>query len=141
MSKSTKQFSKFQIRWNDKLGLEECPYLIRWVLNLKWFSIRVHHWIRSDDDRHFHDHAWNFWTLIVKGEYTDVSADGEELCQAPCLRYRKAEHAHTVKVGENGAWTIMLTGPMIRKWGFWVDGKLKRPLKYFHKFGHHPCED
>ena len=141
MSKNKSKFSDFQFRWNDKLGLPECPYLVRWVLNLKWFSIRIHHWLKSDDQRYKHDHAWNFVTIILKGGYIDISPEARETCRAPYIAYRKADHRHTVLVDKGGCWTIIIAGPMIRKWGFWVDGKLKRPLKYFHKFKHHPCED
>jgi hypothetical protein len=113
----------------------------RWVLNLWLFSIRVHKWYRSDDKRFFHDHGWWFWTFILKGSYTDVSPQGRETLKAGQLKFRKATHQHYVEVPPEGALTILFAGPPTRNWGFWVNGKFKRPLKYFHKFGHPPCDE
>lgn len=135
-----KQFKSIQYRWNEPLGMPECPYAYRWVLIVFGYSIRIHHFLRSDDHRYFHDHAWWFLTFVLRGSYTDVSPDGEDVMKAGSVRYRKAEHPHYVKVAEGGCWTFLVTGPPMRKWGFWVDGKFKRPLKYFHKFGHPPCD-
>lgn len=136
-----KQFKQIQVRCKEPLGKEECPYAYRWVLNLGLFSLRIHHFLRSDDKRYFHDHAWWFITLVLKGSYTDVSPNGEDKLRSGSIRYRKANHPHYVKVSEGGCWTLLITGPMVRKWGFWVNGKFKRPLKYFHKFGHPPCDE
>lgn len=139
--KPDKTFSKFQIRWREPLGMFECPYAYRWVFSLWLFSIRVHHFIRSDDKRHFHDHAWWFLTLVLKGGYVDVSPEGRDVLKRFSWRFRKAEHKHYVEVDKDGSWTILVTGPSIRKWGYWVEGKLKRPLKYFYKYGHPPCDE
>lgn len=126
--------------WNQPLGLLECPYMKRWVLNLYLFSIRLHHWYASDDSRYWHDHSWDFITIVLKGSYIDVSPKGEDKLTAGSIRYRPASHKHTVVVPPGGCWTLLLTGPEIAKWGFWVNGRFKRSEKYFAKFGHHPCE-
>lgn len=137
----------FQLRWNEALGSEECPYAYRWVLIFFGYSIRIHHFLRSDDKRHLHDHAWWFITLVIKGSYTDVSAGNDantvvrDTLNPFTLRYRKAQHRHYVDVPVGGCLTILITGKPLRKWGFWVNGVMKRPLKYFHKFGHPPCDD
>lgn len=136
-----RKFNFIQVRWNEALGKKECPYAYRWILNLGLFSVRVHHFIRSDDKRHMHDHGWSFLTMVVKGSYTDVSPGGRDLLTRWSVRYRRADHKHYVDVPEGGCWTVLVTGPMVRKWGFWVDGKFKRPLKYFHRFGHPPCSE
>lgn len=58
--------------WRQQLGRPECPYMERWVLNLgRLGSIRLHHWIRSDDKRAKHDHPADFITLVLKGSYED----------------------------------------------------------------------
>lgn len=131
----------WQIRWNEALGPKECPYAYRWVLFTPFFSIRVHNFIRSDDKRYFHDHAWDFWTFILKGFYYDVSKKGRVKREQFKIYKVKAEHAHYVDVPKEGCWTIVFSKKPKRKWGFWVDGKFKRPLKYFHKFGHPPCSE
>lgn len=136
-----KKFRPMQIRWNEPLGKPECPYAYRWVFNFYLFSFRIHHFVRSDDKRYFHDHGWSFITWVIKGSYVDVSPQGRDELKRWSIRYRPAQHKHYVDVPEGGCWTMLLCGPMKRKWGFWVDGKFRRPLKYFHKFGHPPCSE
>lgn len=125
--------------WGQRLGRPECPYMRRWVLDVGLFSVRVHHWHASDDDRAFHDHTWWFFTLVLEGRYTDVSPAGRELMSPGRIRFRPALHRHTVEVHPGGCWTLLLTGRKSRRWGFYPGGKFKRSEKYFKRFGHHPC--
>lgn len=132
--------SKFILKLNEKLGLDTCPYLIRWRFETPWGSIRLHHWLAPDDPRHRHDHPWSFVTFVLKGGYTDLSPSGDQHLKAPAVQHRDATHQHTVVPDEGGAWTVIVTGPKIREWGFWVNGKFRSRIKYFWKFGHHPCD-
>jgi hypothetical protein len=157
-----KKVKSFQIRWAEPLGHSECPYAYRWVLLTPWFNIRLHHFLRSDDKRYFHDHAWDFWTFILKGYYYDVSPtplhhrkkvagnffDKEKniWCTKKLRKqfniYKvNAEHRHYVDVPYKGCWTLVFNLPKRRNWGFWVKDKFKRPLSYFHKYGHPPCSE
>ena len=128
------------IKFNEKLGLPTCPYLVRWRIETKWGSIRLHHWLAPDDDRHYHDHPWDFVTFVLKGGYRDSSPDGEQYLNAPAIQHRSATHQHTVFPKKGGCWTLVITGPKIRSWGFWVGDKFKKANKYFLTYGHHPCE-
>ena len=128
------------ITWKQKLGHPECPYMIRWILDFKLFSIRLHHWISSDDPRHFHDHPWNFISLVISGYLIDRHPGGDSDRVTWSISKFPARHKHTVMVPECGAWTIMLTGPVIRKWGFWVNGRFRKRNRYFYDYRHHPCE-
>jgi hypothetical protein len=120
--------------------LETCPYVIRWRLETPWGSARLHHWLAPDDDRARHDHPWGFRTFVLWGGYTDSSPDGDEHLKAPATRYRPATHQHTVFPDPGGCWTIIVTGPKVRNWGFWVKGKFVKMNKYFLTYGHHPCD-
>jgi hypothetical protein len=71
-STNTKQFKRFQIRWAEKLGYPEDPYLVRWTFLFFGYSMRIHHWIKSDDDRYFHDHSANLLSIVLKGRYWNV---------------------------------------------------------------------
>jgi hypothetical protein len=140
--------SKPGVIWGQELGDPECPYMKRWVLNFGKFAIRLHHWMGSDDPRNMHDHAWGFWTFVIRGGYTDVTPSNianigprTEHLGRWSLKYRPAHHIHTVQTDPSGAWTILVNGPHVRKWGFWVDGKFMKVREYFRKFGHHPCID
>ena len=128
------------IRWGERLGLPTCPYAIRWRLELPFGSLRVHHWLAPDDSRAFHDHPWWFLTLVMRGGYTDRSIAGEDHLRAGSIRYRPALHRHTVYPGTGGAWTLLITGPPARSWGFWPNGKFRKANKWFLTYGHHPCD-
>ena len=89
-------FKRFQVRWREPLGVPGKPYMIRYVLNLWLFSIRVHIWYGPDDTRYMHDHAFDFVTLVIKGMYYDVTQDGADLIRRGDFKFRKAEHKHFV---------------------------------------------
>lgn len=129
------------ITWGEELGLSNCYYLKRWVINFWLFSIRLHHWRSSDDRRYFHDHPWWFITVVLKGGYIDVSPQGKDKLTTGSIRWRSAYHRHYVRVASRGCWSLLLTGRSFRHWGFWVKNKFLRARRYFFKFGHHPCED
>jgi hypothetical protein len=112
----------------------------RWVFNTGPFAIRLHHWTASDDDRALHDHGWWFWTLVLKGGYTDISDTGHDHLHVGSSRFRPALHTHTVRVDPGGCWSLLITGRKSRDWGFWVDGKWMRMRRYFRAHGHHPCD-
>ena len=134
--KPYRQFSKiFQIRWKEALGKPECPYLYRWTFIFFGFSIRLHHWIRSDDRRYFHDHACNFISIILKGSYKNVTPEKTYNVKAFSYWKSNALRRHYLDIPKEGAWTILLCGRPYHKWGFWVDGRKVRPLRYFDKFG------
>lgn len=126
--------------WNEKIGIEGDPYIIRWYFECKWFSIRLHHWLSSDDLRYPHDHDWDFISIIFKGGYEDVSPSGNEKVKAGDIRFRKHTHQHSVKVNPGGCWSILLTGPKKHNYGFYVDGKFVKRNRYFFDYGHHTDE-
>ncbi len=139
--KPYRQFGKaFQLRWKEKLGLPGSPYLIRWTLILFGYSIRLHHWIKSDDRRHYHDHSCDLVSMVIKGWYYNVTPDQNynpvfHEVKAWHPRRMKALQRHYLDIPKGGAWTIILCGRPYHKWGFYVHDHKWRPLRYFHKFG------
>ena len=71
-SSNVTKFKRFQIRWAEKLGYEDNPYLIRWTFIFFGYSIRIHHWIKSDDKRFYHDHSADLLSIVLKGKYDNV---------------------------------------------------------------------
>ena len=135
----------FQFRY-EAMGLPECPYLYRWMIILFGFSIRLHHWIKSDDNRFFHDHSCDFISLVLKGNYTNVTPDGEFPVKAISFWKSTALKLHWLKIPTGGAWTILLCGRPYHKWGFYVprkNGEIRkmRPLDYFSRYGIKQTED
>lgn len=54
---------------------------------------------------------------------------------AGMVRYRKAEHAHATHAGPKGAWTVCIMGPVVREWGFWINGQWENFRKYIDTRG------
>jgi hypothetical protein len=134
--KKFRKFKPFQIRWKEKLGNKDDPYLYRWTILFFNFSIRIHHWIKSDDTRAFHDHSCNFISFLIKGEYQNVTPSYSKTIKAPFIWFSKAENIHHLIIDKKGAWTILFCGRPYRKWKFWInDIKSFRPLRYFHRYG------
>jgi|GEM_PF-1954875 len=134
--KPYRKFKNFQVRWKEKLGLPECPYLYRWTLILFGYSIRIHHWLKSDDRRFFHDHSCDLISIILKGGYTNVTPNGKFAVKAGSIWFAKADKRHYLDILREGAWTLLLCGRPYRHWGFWVtDIHMLRPLEYFHRYG------
>jgi hypothetical protein len=130
----------------DLLGNPSCPYIKRRILDFgRLGSVRLHHWYSDDDDRALHDHPWNFLTVVLWGDYVDVSYDGEtwvyDYLHRGSIRHRRADWAHTVRT--DGALTLVFTGPKIRQFGFWARDGIRRRWfkanKYFLTWGHPPC--
>jgi hypothetical protein len=130
----------YQFRWAEEVNCQTGVYLRRWFVRTPYFTVRLHHWLHSDDERYLHDHTWWFITFVLKGGYTDVSDKGNEHLKAGSIRYRAATHKHSVKVDTEGAWTLLITGPKIRNWGFWIGNKWKKSNKYFLEHGIHICD-
>lgn len=104
-------------------------------------SIRIHHIMREDRDRHHHDHPWNARTIILKSFYGE-----ERVVQKGFLRWfekftRFPGDTVTLKFGEyhrityvppDGVWTLFITGKYEGVWGFLVNGvKIPWP-EYFN---------
>jgi hypothetical protein len=111
------------------------PYLRRWWLIPRnpVFNIYLHQFLRSDDDRALHDHPWVNLSIILRGGYFEVRprdrSEGakkdpalhERLWRGPgsiVLRRAKAAHRAELPAGKD-AWTLFITGPRLRSWGFW----------------------
>lgn len=126
-------------------------YMHRWILETPWFTIRLHHILRSDEDRALHDHPWDFVSLILWGGYTEVtqwySPKGVDGLSGPRYDYfyrrfgpgniirRKASDLHRLELPEGKtAWTLVFTGPTLRSWGFhipfegWIPWKAAKAL-------------
>ena len=116
------------------------PYLYRWTFIFFNYSIRIHHWIRSDDKRFFHDHPWDFVSVVLKGKYTNVTPDGEFPVKAISVWKSEARKRHYLEIPKEGAWTLLICGKPYHKWGFWTKNNQKmRPLRYFHNYKGSAC--
>jgi hypothetical protein len=126
--------------FRQKVGPPTCPYLIRYTFECKWFSIRLHHWLKSDDLRYAHDHPWDFYSIVLWGNLTERTENGDKQRKTLSCTFFSADYKHSVVI-DKPCWTLLFTGPTRRVWGYWVNGKFRKRNKYFHEHGHHdPCE-
>lgn len=108
------------------IGEVQDPYLLRWYIipRNQYFNMYLHCFMRSDDDRALHDHPWWSLSLLLKGYcFEHTIADGGIHTRRPIAsgkwRLRSARFAHRIEVHpRNEAWTLFITGPNIREWGF-----------------------
>jgi hypothetical protein len=98
-------------------------------------SVRVHHIVLPDQDRHLHDHPWNARTIILRGFYREAKPrrplpSGAGLSPEYFV-YRRAGETSRLNFGEfhritelstSGAWTLFITGRHRGTWGFDVGG-------------------
>lgn len=127
------------------VGPPDKPYLKRWYLipRNKFFNIYLHQFVNDDEDRALHDHPWHSISFTLKGFYFEHLPDGDfRIWKAGSIVFRKATHLHRIALfydlaindaqkfveTRKPAWTLFITGPNIREWGFacpqgWVHWK------------------
>lgn len=131
-----------------------------WVIpRNKYFNIYLHHFLRSDDDRALHDHPWWNMSILLWGKYIEHMprdpvaykagrnrAHIQKLRSAPFIYMRGAEAIHRVELlkrdcgchegqhcpeqKEKPVWTLFITGPKWREWGFWCPKGFKHYQDY-----------
>lgn len=113
-----------------------------WVLRPRWWlpvSIRLHHILRSDNERHLHDHPWPFLSLILRGGYWEVLPEDQgrhprydavgkkrRWCAPGHLVFHRARDRHRLELrpGET-CWTLFIIGRKSQHWGFYTSsGKI-----------------
>ena len=134
----------FKVKWPpkriiyDRDGLR--PYMIRYYLafsvklglqqkSLQFpFNIYLHKILLSDESV-FHDHPWNWVTLVLKGGYFETTPAGRFWRGPGSLRIAKATEMHYLELNEGQpCFTLFVRGQSKRVWGFftakgWVDYK------------------
>lgn len=109
-------------------------YMERWWLlpyNRFGLAVRLHHILRSDDARAFHDHPWPYLTIILRGGYCEVRPlyDRSGLYLGETRRWhgpgtvllRRARAWHRLELAPGlTTWTLFITGPKRQNWGFLV---------------------
>ena len=93
-------------------------------------AVRVHEILRSDYERHPHDHPWWYVTVILRGNYIETRYNDEgRLIDVNhwgpgSVLFRKASSWHRLTLPERGStWTLFIMGPKSRGWGFNVNGR------------------
>ncbi len=111
------------------IGGAERPYLLRWwvIPHNRFFNVYLHHFLRSDDDRALHDHPWANLSILLDGRYVEhrIAAGGINLRTpraAGAMVLRRPRTAHRIELHDGPCWTLFVTGPKLREWGFHCPG-------------------
>jgi hypothetical protein len=131
------------------IGAQDAPYLQRWFLipHNPIVNIYLHKFLRSDDDRALHDHPWAFLSLILGRGYHEITEGEIRLRRRGSIALRRATHRHRVSLSrdERGSeipcWSVIVTGPRIRQWGFWCGQPSPQPDRFipWREFGAVGC--
>jgi hypothetical protein len=95
-------------------------------------AARIHHILRSDLDRHMHNHPWWYVTVILRGGYYEVTPLydmwGDYVCDIRewhgpgSVLFRRANSLHRIEIpAGQTAWTLFITGKYSNSWGFAED--------------------
>lgn len=124
------------------VGGADAHYLHRWwvIPRNALFNVYLHHFLHSDDDRALHDHPYANLSILLSGSYLEHMPGGVVKLRkawrpwAPWrLVFRRPTAAHRIELRryygvmglggtlgsrEAPVWTLFITGPRVREWGF-----------------------
>lgn len=110
-------------------------YIDRWHLIPRndRFNIYLHKYYGGDRGRAPHDHPWWNCSVVLRGgfiEHTYMHSDAGHFDEVILVRRvgdvvkRRATDIHRIVLPNRfigKTWTLFITGPKTRKWGFWED--------------------
>lgn len=133
---------------HEMIARDGRPYLERWIL---WFgklgTLRLHRFWDGDTGD-LHDHPFWFITIPLRSyeevRWSNWKIGSKDLRRIEMVRdtevrkvraflphFRRATHAHRVLAPERPFFTLCITGPRSRKWGFQLqDGTWKSYSDY-----------
>lgn len=121
--------------WNERPNPERSR-LYQWVTER--FAIRLHEILRSDTDRHLHDHPCDNISIVLAGGYWEIvpvepghrktifTVDGLEETHAVwrgpgSIVFRRAADRHRLVLPEDETcWSVFIVFRKTRKWGFYT---------------------
>lgn len=112
-------------------------YLQRWYIipRNRFMNIYLHRFGASDDDRALHDHPWYSASFLLRGELLEHSFKGGRHIPWLIPVFRTAKFAHRLEVVKGPVWTVFITGPAIRQWGFYCHNGWRHWTKFTSKDG------
>jgi hypothetical protein len=120
---------------DEHIGGHANPIMLRWKLipHNRFLNIYLHKFVGSDTCRSMHDHPWASLSFILKGcyvEYTPLNKFGRLCACEGDLLWRGSEHIHRIELPYGPCWTLFVTGPKVREWGFNTPGGWVHWKKY-----------
>ena len=115
--------------------LVDIDYMERWYIipRNRYFNIYAHYFIGSDANVP-HDHPWYSFGWILKGEYIEHTVYGSETKKEGSKTFRTPNAFHWIEI-DKPVYTLFITGPRIKNWGFLCGTKWIEHKKYIQKRG------
>lgn len=106
---------KFQeIGWSE-INEEFTRYTI---FTCRFFTIYLHELSAPTWHPECHDHPWTFIAILLKNGYDEMVDEVIYRRRPGSILYRPAEFIHNVITPYGKSWSLILTGPHRRQWGF-----------------------
>jgi hypothetical protein len=117
-------------------------YLSRWwiIPRNPFFNIYYHNFKASDDDRALHCHMYINCSFLLNGRYIEHQENGNYDRSEGALIMRLPKTLHRIQLRPNETcWTLFITGPRVRAWGFQVGPVVRNIFGWKTKSGwmHH----
>ena len=97
-------------------------YLLRWWLipRNRVFNVYLHRVTGNDIDRALHDHPWINVSIILQNGYLEIRQSSATIRKPGHMIFRLPKTPHRLEVlGDNiPVWSLFITGPRVREWGF-----------------------
>lgn len=106
-------------------------YLSRWYIVPRngLFNIYLHHVEGDDPDENLHDHPWLFnCSLVLRGRIVEQMRHRSRVLRVGSFTSRLGRSPHRLLLQSEDSLTLFITGPKVRRWGFytpagWVSSK------------------
>jgi hypothetical protein len=88
------------------------------LIKTRWGNLYLHQLNAPDWHPTCHSHPWSFITLLIKGGYLEQVGAKNFHRRVGTILYRPAEFAHNVITPYGTSWSLVVTSPKKREWGF-----------------------
>lgn len=121
------------VRRSEKTPYFHLPGYMRrfWLWRSKLVSVRIHHILRSDNDRHLHCHPWWNISIVLRGGYFEWMPNPKAVTPQGIIRkwrgpgsivLRKSSSRHRLDLpAGTTTWSIFIHGRKSREWGFYTE--------------------
>lgn len=100
------------------------------IVDTPWFGIYLHKF-NEPDSQPVHNHPFNFVSFILRGGYVEDVRLGKHYVSIARERHQWRWHTTTtpmlhrvMRLTRTPTWTLVLRGRRLKRWEFFVDGKL-----------------
>ena len=85
------------------------------LLSTPWFNIYFYKTLEGNDEVHLHNHAWDYYMIILKGECVEHSFDGQKKYGFLDVIRHKSCHFHQIEVTKSPLWCLVITSKENRR--------------------------